>query len=593
MAEQLAVDMKIPDGGALRMPDTRETELVNQLIREFSQYTVWRNTTGLHCEEIAEIALPTSRNTFFYGNFNWPGQKKTQQQVDATAALALHRFCAIADSLVTPRNSPWHGLEGDDYVMKDRASRLWLEDTVKLLFKQRYKFEANFAAQNYNNWQSLGAFGNSTMYIDKLDTRWHRGTRGLRYKAIPFGETFYGENHQGRVDKMYRWFKLTARQAVQKWGLSNLPANLLAPLISESQWPYNFLHVVKPRSDYDPERLDVKALPFCSYYVSLEGRCLMPSPETGRKEGGYRVFPFAVSRYDQTPNEVYGRGPAHIVLPAMKTLNAEKVTFLTQGHRAASPVLLLAEDGLMGMDMRPGAKNYGGVTSDGKLLVHTLPTGDIQISKEMMAQEASIIDDVFLVSLFKVLTEHPAMTATQVIELVNEKGMLVAPTLGRQHTEYVGGMVWRELDLMSEMGMLSPPPPRLAEAFRQLGHGAYDVTDTSPLAQAAKAGKAAGFMRSVEMSREIVNITQDQSYLDPYDFDTATPEIAAINGVPERWMADPQKIAQKRQSRAQQMARQQAAQEAPAKAAIMKAQAVQAKSGLPTQTQLPAIQGGA
>ncbi len=42
------------------------------------------------------------------------------------------------------------------------------------------------------------------------------------------------------------------------------------------------------------------------------------------------------------------------------------------------------------------------------------------------------------------------MTATQVIELVNEKGMLVAPTLGRQHTEYVGGLVERELDLMAE-----------------------------------------------------------------------------------------------------------------------------------------------
>jgi hypothetical protein len=28
------------------------------------------------------------------------------------------------------------------------------------------------------------------------------------------------------------------------------------------------------------------------------------------------------------------------------------------------------------------------------------------------------------------------------------------------------------------------------------------------------------------------------SLLDPFDFDTATPEIARINNVPERWMAD-------------------------------------------------------
>mgnify|MGYP003349941744 CR=1 FL=1 len=57
---------------------------------------------------------------------------------------------------------------------------------------------------------------------------------------------------------------------------------------------------------------------------------------------------------------------------------------------------------------------------------------NIAINEKMMAEERGIIDDTFLVSLFKVLSEHPNMTATQVIELVNEKGMLVAPTLGRQ-----------------------------------------------------------------------------------------------------------------------------------------------------------------
>jgi hypothetical protein len=577
---------QLNDPGNVRQIPAAEQECVNELLREFSQYQVWRNTTAAHCEEIAQLILPTSRNTFFYGNFNWPGAKKTQQQVDATGALALHRFCAIADSLVTPRGSHWHGLQGDDYVTKDRASRLWFEQTTADLFRLRYSAAANFAAQNYNNWQSLGAFGNATMYIDKIDNRWHRGSRGLRYKAIPFGETFYGENHQGRVDKMYRWFKLTARQAVQKWGRAALPPNLIAPLLQESQWPYNFLHVVKPREDYDPDRLDVKALPFCSYYVSLEGRCLMAP------EGGYRVFPFAVSRYDQTPQEVYGRGPAHIVLPSMKTKNAMKVTNLKQAHRNADPVLLLAEDGLTGMDLRPGAMNPGGVSPDGKPLVHVLPAGNYQIAKEAMAEEGAIIDDVFLVSLFKVLTEHPDMTATQVIELVNEKGMLVAPTLGRQHTEYVGGMVPRELDLMAEQGMLRPMPPRLAEAVRAQGHGAYEVTDTSPLAEAAKTGKVVGFNRTIENLREMVNITGDQSLLDPIDFDAATPDIARINGVPEKWMASPDMIAAKRKARAEAQQRQEAIQAAPAQAAIMKAAAVQAKSGLPTQQQLPAIQGG-
>ena len=560
--------------GRFRTISDREQGIVAATLREFGQYQTRRSMFAGQWEEVAQLILPNSRNTFFYQNYNTPGVKKTQQQVDATGALALHRFCAIADSLVTPRNMFWHGLQGDDYVMKDRATRLWFENTTKLLFRHRYVATANFASQNYNNWQSLGAFGNSTMYIDKFDNRWHGGGMGLRYKSVPLGETFFGENHQGRVDRMIRWFKLTAYQAAQKWGEDALPDNIRAKLTSDQTTLFSFLHCVKPRDDdYDPQALDERAMPFTSYYVSIEGQCLM------QPESGYRVFPFAVSRYDQAPGEVEGRGPAQIVLPSLKTLNAQKITFLKTGHRAADPVLLIADDGLVGMDLRPGAMNKGGVTSDGRPLVHTLPVGDIQISEKMMGEERGIIDDVFLVSLFKVLSEHPNMTATQVIELVNEKGMLVAPTLGRQHSEYVGGMVPRELDLLAEMRMLDPVPPRLREALGRDGLAAVGIVDTSPLSLAASAGKAAGFLRTLEQVRELVNITQDMSLLDPFDFDTAIPEISRINNVPEVWMADDQKIAAKRQARAKQQQRQEQIQGAPAEAAIIKARAVAAKAG--------------
>jgi hypothetical protein len=558
--------------GTSRVISDREALIVAGIKREFSQKIAERSTLAGHCEEVAQLILPTSRNTFYYQDYNTPGAKKTQQQVDATGALALHRFCAIADSMVTPRNMHWHSLAGDDYVMKDRACRMWFENTTKVLFRERYAAHANFVAQNYNNWQSLGAFGNSTMYVDRYDNRWHGGSAGLRYKSVPFGETYYGENHQGKVDRMIRAFRLTAYQALQKWGEEWLPETLRAPLQADSQTTYNFLHCVRPRTDdYDPEALDERSMPFTSYYVSIEGNCLM-APERG-----YRKFPYAVSRYDQTPGEVYGRGPAMLVLPSLKTLNAQKIVFLKQGHRAADPVLLMADDGIVGMDMRPGAMNKGGVTSDGKLLVHALPTGDIQVTIEMMQQEAGIVNDVFLVSLFKVLTDHPNMTATQVIELVNEKGMLVAPTLGRQHTEMVPTMVDRELDLCADMRLLEPMPPRLREAM-----GSYEVVDTSPLSLAASAGEVAGFLRTVEQLRELVNITQDMSLLDTIDFDTATPEVARINRVRESWLASPEAVAAKRQNRAKQQAEQQAIQAAPAQAALQSAAAKQYAAGMLT-----------
>jgi Bacteriophage head to tail connecting protein len=379
---------------------------------------------------------------------------------------------------------------------------------------------------------------------------------------------------QGRVDRIIRWFRMTAYQAVQRWGMAMLPAGLQSAYDQHSQWLFNFLHCVRPRRDYDVKRLDVRSLPFESHYVSIEGLCLMQSG------GGYRTFPYSVSRYDQTPLEVYGRGPAQMVLPSLKTLNAQKRTFLKQGHRAADPVLLVADDGIIGMDLRPGAMNKGGVTSDGKPMVHILPTGNIQVNEKMMDMEKAIINDVFLVTLFQIMVESPQMTATEVIERANEKGILLAPTVGRQQSEYLGPMIERELDILATLTangvqILPPMPPRLREA-----DGSYEVEYTSPLARAQKMQEVSAYFRWAEQMSKLAMETQDPSIMDRLDNDTAAPDIAATMGVPESYVADDRQVIAKRKSRADAQARQEQIQAAPAQAGIMKAQAAQVKAGM-------------
>jgi hypothetical protein len=186
----------------------------------------------------------------------------------------------------------------------------------------------------------------------------------------------------------------------------------------------------------------------------------------------------------------------------------------------------------------------------------------------MIEEERNLINDAFLVTLFQILTESPQMTATEVIERTNEKGILLAPTVGRQQSEYLGPLIDRELDLLSQMGLLDPMPDILKEA-----KGEYQVVYTSPLSRAMRAQEAAGFMRTVENVKELVAITSDPSLLDPFDFDVAIPQIAEIQAVPESWMASPEKIAGKRQDRAKQQQIAQTIQAAPAAAAMMKAQA--------------------
>jgi len=555
-----------------------EADIVDHDMRLFSELQTYRNVHAGVWEESAALVDPKSRNTFFYGSYNWPGTKKTEQQVDSTGALAVQQFCAIADSLVTPKNQKYQGFETDPELMKNREVAAYFDKLRDTVLHYRERDIGNFRGQNFNNWKSLACFGNGTMYIDAFDGRWHQNARGLRYRSVPLGETFFSQNHQGLVTTLVRWFRRTAGQAVEAWGVDALPSTLRPALELNSQTPFNFLHCVYPRSadDYDPRRLDERGKPFVSHYISIEGKCLMEPP------GGYRVFPYAVSRYGQNPGEVYADGPTQIVLPGLKTLNAEKRIFLKTGHRAADPVLLTNDDGLMNWNQKPGAINSGGVNADGKALVQPLPVGSIQITKEMMDEERSIIDTVYLTSLFKTLTEHPDMTATQVIELLNERGMLVAPVLGRQFSEYIGGLSYREIDLLTDMRdhrnrpILPPPPPALIEA-----RGEYWITDTTPLAMAARMSEVAGFNRSVEQLHQWAAISGDVSILDPVDFETAVPETLQISGVPVRWTSTPQQITAKRKSRAAAQQQKNAIDAAPGQAALINANAKALAAGAP------------
>lgn len=549
--------------------DDRAEEIVTTRLQEFGQLNLWRSTTAAHWEEIAELIDPASRNTFYYGNYNWPGQKKTDRQVDATGMMALGRFSAILDSLLTPRNQLWHQLASDSSdVMQNRDARLWYEQATKILFQERYDAIANFTAANQQVYYSLGAYGTGGVFIDQAVDDWNRPVNKLRYKNIPIGEFFIRENHQGRVDSVIRWFKLTARQAYQKFG-DNIPAMLLAAMEQKSENMYDFLHCVQPQTDYEEGAWGVKGMPYSSQYISIQGRALL-------SEGGYRSFPYAVGRYVQTPMETYGRSPAMQVLPALKTLNAEKATFLKVGHRAADPTLLTYDDGLVDPTMKPGAINKGGMNADGKPLIGILPTGQIQVTKEMMDEERALINDAFLVTLFQILTESPQMTATEVIERTNEKGILIAPTVGRQQSEYLGPLIHRELDLLSRMQKLPPQPDIIKRA-----KGSYNVVYTSPLARAQRAQDVAGLQRTIQSVLEVVNATQDASPLDVFNFDVAVRETAMIQAVPERWLNDDKTISQKRQMRAKEADRQAQIAALPAQAAMIKAQAVVQKGGGP------------
>lgn len=533
-------------------------DLAARHIRNYEQLRAIRGTWEAQWNDISKIVTPNDLNSF-QGTRITEGDKRTKYLYDSTAHTALMRFVAIIDSMMTPHNAKWHRMTTDDETLKrNKQVQEYFEKVSLIMFRERYHPNANFLEQNQNVWSSLGAYGNGALFIDSL---W--GTKGLRYKFAHLGEIYHESNHQGIPDKVYRHFRLRARQAV-RWFPDTCPEVIKRMAETQPENQYEFLHCVVPNDEYEPGRFDAKGMKFSSHYISLTGNAVLQS-------GGYRSFPYAITKWGQSLNEEYGRGPIGDVLPNIKTLNEEKRILLKQAHRIVDPVYLVHDDGILNtMSAQPGAMVAGGISPEGRRLVDTLPTGNVQIGKDIMDDDRNDIKDAMYTSLFQILVENPEMTATEVMERTKEKGMLIAPLFGRQES-YLSRVITREYDLLENQGAFGPMPLILKEA-KARGKGAFSIRFESPLAKMRRADEAAGFMRMLGEAVQVYQATQDPSSLFHFNMDVAIPELAEIHGVPARWMKSLDEVNKLRENMQAQQQQQAAIQAGPSIAAVMKAQ---------------------
>ncbi len=529
-------------------PDAQEA--IQELAIQKQQRVNWES----YWQEVSELVLPPFSYTFSQNLIITPGQKKDQKRFDGTAEIALSRFAAVMESMLTPRGGLWHGLSTSDpsLNLKPRV-RAWFDEVTNILFRLRYAPMANFASQCNEYYVSLGCFGTSAMYVDKLLPT------GFRYSTVHIANVYFGDNFQGIINRAVRPFKLTARNAVGKFGEGNLPA----AIVNAAKGPnpdqlYDFIHHVKPNENRDPKRADYRGMMFSSCYV-----CVLDQTTCMRE--GFNSFPYAISRYMTAPGEIYGRSPAMQALTNIKVLNEQKKTVLKQGQRIVDPVLLGHDDGVLdGFSLKPGALNAGAINGRGQRLVDVLPTGNIAVGFEMMENEKKEINAAFLIDLFQIFMDRPQMTAAEVMELAREKGALFAPTGGRQESEFLGFLIEREIDLAFQQRLLPPMPPELVEAG-----GEYKIFYDNPLSRAQKAEQSAGTMRTIQWAAEFAQLTQNPEPLDHFDWDAIIPDLAVNQAVPGRYMNTLDKIQAIRQGRAQQQATEQVIKAGPAAAQIL------------------------
>ena len=527
-------------------------EQIRETTKRHETMKTGRSTFDNQWTEVGDLVLPDQNR---FQRITQAGSKNTQRIFDDTAPRALPRFAAAIESMLTPATQKWHSLRArDPNVDQLPEVRRWCEQVADTLFDMRQAPRARFQANMYQAYRQIGAYGNGIIYID------HELGIGARYDAIDLSQVWWLESFSGSVDTVHREVELTARQCKQQFG--TLPEGMVGRAEKQPDRVFRILHCVRPTTDDDPPISAYKRWPFLSWYLCRD-------TDEAMEEGGYDSMPYAIGRFDQAPYEIYGRGPAMLVLPTIKTLNEMMKTTLRQGQRIVDPPIMLYNDGsLNSFSLRSGALNYGGLNAQGQELARPfIAGGNLSISFEMMNQARQDINDAFYISLFQVLVDKPAqMTAFEAALRAQEKGQLLGPAGGRLQSDMLGPIIERELSIYLKVPRLLPPmPDPLLQAG---GAGALKIEYVSPLNLAQRAPEAAGFLNWLQQMAPIAQV--DPTILDVLDSEEAARGLASIDGVPTKWLRDPEAVQALKGQRAQAAQAQQLLAAAPVAAGAVK-----------------------
>ena len=522
--------------------------LAQELIQKQGRLQSDRSNFENHWAEIAPLVLP--RQDDFFNQRRNEGDRRTRSKYDDTATLALERGSAAIEGILIPRGQLWHGIQLPEELNDDHEAQIWAEDVTKFLFKHRYGSKANFASQAHEFIMSLLCFGTAVMAVEDI-----MGD-GIKYKNTHLSEHFIMENARGMIDTDFRKYRMTAKQASEKFG-EKTPPKVKEMLEKSPNEKMEFLHVVMPDIDNETD------MPFVGYHVSVADAEVI-------SVGGFKSFPYIVSRWVTAPNEQYGRSPAMNVLSEIKMLNQIRKTDLKARHNAVDPPILAADQHtIRKLSMKAGAINYGTIGPDGRPLVQPYMNGaNINASQDTIEQSRKIINDAFFVTLFQILVDTPQMTATEVLYRAEEKGMLLSPSAGRQMTEWLGPLIEREITLYEDYGIFEDdgilPMP---DSLKELG-GSIEISYQNPLTQMQNAGEGSATERTIQSLIPAAQI--DPSVLAPVDWAAYGDIIRRANGAPTRLFKTAEAIEAEQAQKAQAESMQQMAQMAPQVAGAVK-----------------------
>lgn len=493
-----------------------------------------------HWREISEVLTPRSGR--FLVTDNNKGDKRHQNIIDNSGTRALRTLSGGMMAGLTSPARPWFRLTTMSPELDESYDvKVWMSQVTSLM--QMIFNRSNVYRALHTAYEEMGAFGTSAIIVlDDFDHVVH-------CMPLTIGEYAIATDARGRVDTLYREFRLTVSSMVREFSYSNCSSRVQG-LYDQHRWDewITVINAIEPREERDPSKLDNKNMPFRSVYFE-EGA------EKGKllRESGFRNFPCLVGRWAVSGGDIYGTSPGMEALGDLRQLQQEQLRKSQAiDYQSNPPILLPADMKDDASAIVPGGTIFVDSTAQSQIvrsayevnlnLQYLLP--DIQDIRQR-------IDEAFYKDIFLMLTEQriDRMTATEVAERHEEKMLMLGPVLDRLNNEMLDPLITLVFQRMIEANLVPPVPD-------ELNGMELNVDFISILAQSQKAITTNAVDRFINNLGVVAQMKPEA--MDKFDADYWVDAYADSLGIDPRYIVSGKQVALIRQQRAEQ---QQAAQQ--------------------------------
>lgn len=498
------------------------------LIKRLDALTTQRQTWESHWQEIGDYVVPRKADVTKNRS---PGDKRSELIFDGTAIHAAELLSASLHGMLTNASTAWFSLRYTENELNSEDEAMeWLQGVEDVMY-QAYN-RSNFQEQIHELYHDLITFGTAVMFVEADDEQ------QIRFSTRHIKECYLSEDDKGRVDTVYRKFKMPMRAAINRFGEEKMSSKMLKKASSSPYDMCNLVHAVYRRDERDATKITAENKPFASVYIEPEQKIIL-------SESGFDEFPYMAPRFLKASFEVgYGRSPAMTALADIKMLNKMSEVTIRAAQKQVDPPLLVPDDGFM-LPIRtvPGGLNF--YRSGTRDRIEPLNIGaNNPLGLNMEEQRRQAIRSAFYVDQL-ILGQGPQMTATEVVQRTEEKMRLLGPVLGRLQAELLQPLITRTYAILERQRAFRPAPE-----FMQNQN--LEIEYVSPLAKAQRQGDIASMTRLLELMSPLAQL--DPAIFDYVDSNGISKHLIKILGVPATAVRGDREVALLRQQRAEAQA---------------------------------------